>query len=249
MALNVALYGGERRWTMTERGRAALTRDAGLLRIGPSSLRREGDDAVFEIDEVSVPFPRRVRGTVRIRPEAMPGTAFALDAAGAHRWTPFAPRARIEVDLRDPGIAWSGPGYLDGNSGDEPLERGFARWEWARAETGRGTSVTYDAVRRDGSIFALAKRFEAGGMSDFAAPAPVPLRATGWRIARSIRADAAGSARVAATIEDTPFYARSRIDSVWSGIPVRATHESLSLDRFDSAWVRTLLPFRMPRRA
>jgi carotenoid 1,2-hydratase len=30
---------------------------------------------------------------------------------------------------------------------------------------------------------------------------------------------------------------------------VRAMHESLSLARFDSRWVQTLLPFRMPRSA
>jgi carotenoid 1,2-hydratase len=33
----------------------------------------------------------------------------------------------------------------------------------------------------------------------------------------------------------------------WSGHDVTAMHESLSLDRFDSRWVQTLLPFRMPR--
>jgi carotenoid 1,2-hydratase len=27
-----------------------------------------------------------------------------------------------------------------------------------------------------------------------------------------------------------------------------AMHESLSVDRFDTAWVRALLPWRMPRR-
>jgi carotenoid 1,2-hydratase len=33
------------------------------------------------------------------------------------------------------------------------------------------------------------------------------------------------------------------------GEEVNAVHESLSLDRFRTRWVQTLLPFRMPRRA
>ena len=39
VALNVALYGATRRWTMTERGRASLQRTATSLRIGPSAMR------------------------------------------------------------------------------------------------------------------------------------------------------------------------------------------------------------------
>jgi carotenoid 1,2-hydratase len=49
------------------------------------------------------------------------------------------------------------------------------------------------------------------------------------------------------TVEDTPFYARSM---VMGGGPEseQVVHESLSLDRFASRWVQTLLPFRMWRR-
>jgi carotenoid 1,2-hydratase len=47
------------------------------------------------------------------------------------------------------------------------------------------------------------------------------------------------------TLEDTPFYARSVLRS--SAASGAIMHESLDLDRFKSAWVRALLPFRMPR--
>jgi carotenoid 1,2-hydratase len=54
--------------------------------------------------------------------------------------------------------------------------------------------------------------------------------------------------RIAQTLEDTPFYARSVLRSGSSGaVSEPIMHESLDLDRFKKAWVRALLPFRMPR--
>ena len=68
-----------------------------------------------------------------------------------------------------------------------------------------------------------------------------------WRMARQTRSDAAGKARVIKTLEDTPFYSRSIIEASVGGATVTGMHESLSLDRFDTRWVQSLLPFRMPR--
>ena len=77
----------------------------------------------------------------------------------------------------------------------------------------------------------------------------MPLETTRiWRIPRRTRC-APGLARIWDTLEDTPFYARSVIDTSMLGEPVRAMHESLYLDRFDTRWVQALLPFRMPRLA
>ena len=53
----------------------------------------------------------------------------------------------------------------------------------------------------------------------------------------------------ARTLEDTPFYARSLLDTCLLGEPVHGVHESLDLERFRSGWVQMLLPFRMPRRS
>jgi carotenoid 1,2-hydratase len=50
-------------------------------------------------------------------------------------------------------------------------------------------------------------------------------------------------------LEDTPFYARSLIETTLGGTKVAAVHESLSLDRVANPCVRLMLPFRMPRRA
>ncbi len=234
---------------MTERGARSLDRDAQHLTIGPSALRWDGNTLVATLDEVAAPFPVRVRGTVRLTPQSWTETSFALDPGGRHRWRPIAPRARVEVAMTHPATSWSGTGYLDSNAGDEPLEAGFADWDWSRAHLKHDTVVLYDGVRRDGSTFALALRIAADGtVEPVPAPPRVVLPTSGWRMARSTRADAGHVARVTRTWEDSPFYVRSALATRLFGEDCAAVHESLSLDRFRMGLVRAMLPFRMPRR-
>ncbi len=250
-AINVALYGPQgKRWAMTERGRGALVRSDDHLAVGRSSLTWDGTSLALDLDETTFPLPSRVRGRVRVHPAALGERSYPLDAEGRHRWRPIAPTARVEVALDAPGLAWSGTGYLDANAGDEPLERGFAGWHWSRGRTRNGTTVCYDVRRRDGEATSLALHFrDDGSVAPFAPPPVNDLPRTLWRIERATRADARYGARVLRTFEDTPFYARSLVATRLDGEPVQTFHESLSLDRFSRAWVRCLLPFRMPRRA
>jgi carotenoid 1,2-hydratase len=205
---------------------------------------------VLQLDEVTAPWPRRIRGTVRLFPQALHDKVYALDDPGSHRWWPIAPSARVEVRLSEPRLDWQGRGYLDSNRGDAPLEDGFAFWHWSRAALHDGASaVLYDALRRDGSHASLALRFGANGHVDtFEAPPPATLPHSRWRIARATRSDSDTVPRLRRTLEDGPFYARSLVDAWWAGQPVLAMHESLQLDRFRRSWVQAMLPFRMPRR-
>jgi carotenoid 1,2-hydratase len=248
--MNVALYGDAgKRWAMTERGRAGLIRTADTLAIGPSVAAWEGDALVLDIDEVTVPFPSRLKGRVRFHPAVLTGASFGLDAAGDHRWFPVAPFGRIEVEFERPGLSWRGAGYLDSNRGEAPLSRDFARWDWSRAATRDGAAVLYDVERRDGSDLTLALAIgRDGAVSPFEPPPRVKLPSTGWRIARGTRTEPGAPASVAATLEDTPFYARSLVSHRLKGEDVRSVHESLSLDRFASPVVQMMLPFKMPRR-
>ncbi len=235
---------------MTERGRRRLDRGADHLAIGPSALRWDGDTLVVTLDEIAAPIPARVRGTVRLTPDVIAPKSFALDPGGRHRWRPIAPRARVEVAMTDPAVTWSGTGYLDSNAGSEPLEDGFADWDWSRAHLRSDTVVLYDGVRRDGTAFALALRIAADGtVEHVAAPPRVRLPTSGWRMARSTRADAGHLAVVTRTWEDSPFYVRSALRTRLLGEDCAAVHESLSLDRFRLGIVRAMLPFRMPRRS
>jgi carotenoid 1,2-hydratase len=249
-ALNVALYGkGSRRWALTERARGAVRQSPSFLAIGPSVMSWDGNALSVEIDEIAVPMPRRVRGQLRLFPDAVTRRAYALDGQGDHRWRPIAPAARIEVGFQNPALRWSGSGYFDSNDGQAPLENAFVGWQWSRAKQRADTIVLYDVSRRDGNALSLALRFgSAGEFESLESPPPaVQLPRTKWLLPRTTRADERHAPRVVQTLEDAPFYARSMIAGELFGEAFTAVHESLSLDRFSTNWVKLLLPFRMPR--
>lgn len=244
-AFNLALYRpGGGCWAMTERGRRRLERGPDALRIGPSAIAWRDETLVVDIDERCAPWPRRLRGRLRLWPQAFTQTTFELDAAGRHRWSPIAPSARIEVEFDDPALRWQGAAYLDANDGDAALDADFDDWTWSRtALAGGGTTIHYDVQRRDGSTLALALGVDADGrVTPDGMPPQHRLARTGWGIERPAR----GAATLSRTLEDGPFYARSLL-TLPDG--THTVHESLSLARFRQRWVQALLPFRMPRRA
>jgi carotenoid 1,2-hydratase len=251
-SINVALYGdGPNRWTMTERGRARVDRGTDFFTVGPSGLRWDAGTLVIDISEMAMPLPQRVTGQVRVTPRAITDQEFAIDHQDRHHWWPVAPTADVSVAFDKPALTWTGTGYLDRNRGDEPLEAGFQEWDWSRAPLpSGGTAITYDTFRRDGSDHALALiAREDGSVETFDGPPLMDLHATPiWRVRRKSRADKGHRPSVSKTLEDTPFYARSLVETHLAGEPVRAMHESLSLDRFDTWIVRLMLPFRMPRK-
>jgi carotenoid 1,2-hydratase len=231
---------------MTERRRDAVSRTSDSFTVGPSNLSWDGNSLTISIDELSVPIPGRLRGTVRVVPTAITPQAFLLNPDGQHQWWPIAPCARVQVMLDHPSLRWQGDGYLDMNRGDAPLERGFADWQWARGATRDGTAILYQAQRRDGSRADLALTFDVQGqMLAFEPPPSIALRPTGWRMQRNVRSES--TAGVVKTLEDAPFYARSVVSARLRGEAVTLMHESLSLDRFQMPLVQAMLPFRMPR--
>ncbi len=262
-ALNLSLYrrapgatGFSRHWAMTERGARDLHPTASRLQIGPSQLNWRDDGALqIDIDEWTAPWPRRLRGQVVLQPVALPAQAFALDAHDRHQWQPISPGARVTVDFEAPRRRWSGHAYLDANHGSRPLSRDFQSWQWQRnREPDGSTRVLYEVQTRGGAPQSLSLAIDAEGQINvLPLKRPQPLPDTAWRLARHSRGDQAP--QLLATLESGPFYCRSLLldrDSgaqTGTGLDAVAVHESLSLDRFDQAWVQALLPFRMPRRA
>jgi carotenoid 1,2-hydratase len=249
-AINVALYGlGGGHWSMTERGAPSLARTPRRYVLGRSVLDCSDTQLTVAFDEIAAPWPRRLRGVVRLVPDVRTNADYALDAAARHHWRPIAPQAHVEVELQEPALRWRGVGYFDHNRGTEPLEAAFVRWNWARAHFADGTAaITYDTERRDGSRQSLALRFAPGqAVQPFAPPPVQPLPRTRWRLAREARSDLGTAPRLLASLEDGPVYARAAVAAQWNGAPARLMHEALSLDRFRRRWVQALLPFRMPR--
>ena len=250
-AINVALYGAQgRRWTMTERGHKHVQRSQNRFNVGPSQLHWNGQQLVIDIDEVNVPIPMRVRGRVTVQPVGLSPFVTGLDADARHRWGPIAPCSRVTVEMQNPQSRWSGHAYLDSNEGDEPVDRAFKEWDWARAEMANGdTTVIYDVRPRHGPDRVVAQRFAPSGQtSAFTAPPRQTLAASKWRIGRTMRSEGGAGASVAQTLEDTPFYVRSVLRADLLGEQVTAVHETLSIPRLVSLPVRLMLPWRMPRR-
>lgn len=248
-AINVALYGiGGKRWTMTERARRHMRRSAHEFTVGPSALRWDGSTLTLELDEIGAPIPQRVRGRVRVHPAGLSRFVTPLDDGGRHRWGPIAPVARVEAEFDAPEVRWQGHAYFDSNEGDEPIDRPFVEWDWARAELRDGrTAVVYDVRQKDRPDRLLALRFARDGSVDAFEPPPrQPLSRTGWRLNPSMRSEA--PARRLQVLEDTPFYARAVLDARLAGEPVVAMHETLDLRRLTMPIVQAMLPWRMPRR-
>ena len=247
--MNVALYGKPSRWAMTERGRNSLRRSADRLEIGASTMQWDGDTLTISIEEVTAPLPSRLRGTVTVKPRALTREPFTLDAAGKHRWHPIAPLSDVTVNLTRPGLRWHGIGYFDTNNGDEPLEATFQSWTWSRFDRGDHARIFYDVVERDGAERSLSLRVDGHGdvrhePSLRYAPLPNGL----WGVKRSAPTDGGMAPVLVQSLEDAPFYTRSKIRSGIDGTAATGVHESLSLGRATAPIVRMMLPFRMPRR-
>jgi len=205
---------------------------------------------VVDIDEWAVPLPRRVRGRLRLFPQALCRFVTALDEGGRHRWGPIAPCARIEVEFEQPSLCWQGHAYLDSNEGDEPIDRAFKAWDWARATLADGsTAVIYDLQPKAGPDRVIAECFAPDGSATAFEPPPRHrLPRTAWHLSRCMRSEAQAPARLLQSLEDTPFYARATVQSTLLGERITAMHETLDLPRVVSLPVRLMLPWRMPRR-
>jgi carotenoid 1,2-hydratase len=247
--MNVALYGRDGdAFALTERKRHEVFRTEDELVIGRSVMRWRDGALEVDLDERRAPFGGRIRGRVRLQPGPVLTHHAVLDAQGRHHWWPVTVNARAEVELDEPGLRFSGNAYHDVNAGDEGLEDGFSSWSWSRGNTRSGAVVAYDVTRRGGERASLGVRVDRSGV---ATPMPESewstLPGTLWRIDRRTRSDRGGRAKLLRTLEDTPFYARSLVESELCGERVRAVHEVVDLERFASSWVRFLLPFRMHR--
>jgi carotenoid 1,2-hydratase len=247
-AINVALYGPTRRWAMTERGSSHISRNAERFQVGPSSMQWHSNGSLtIDINERCVPVPFRLRGRVHLSPGIFYDAPVMLDEAGKHYWQAVAPQARVSVELDHPELTWSGKAYHDTNWGDEPLEKGFKNWTWARANTKHGTQVLYDIERRDGSGFAFGRKFFEGDAIVRDVPQSHHPKRGLWGMTREVHSET--PPRLIATLEDAPFYTRNHFEMTLDGERCEAFHESLSLDRFVHPVVQLMLPFRMPRLA
>ena len=248
--INVATYGPGGRFTMTDRGRAALRQSPETLEVGPSRMHWTGTQLVIDIDEIgALPMVTPVRGRITLTPAAVTSVEVALTPDGRHLWRPFAPTARIEVDLTQ-GHRWQGHGYLDANFGTAALEADFRFWTWGRFPLKDRAVCFYDAVRADGSALALGVEIAHDGtVREITPPPSARLPRTLWALRRETRADAGTTPRQVMAMLDAPFYSRSVVETRIDGELTKGVHEALDLGRFRQPLLKPMLAFRVPRRA
>ena len=235
---------------MTDRGEAALRQTSDTFTVGPSSLRWRNGRLEIDIDEISsLPLVSRVRGRITVTPSAITGVELPLLGTGTHIWRPFAPTARIDVDLNR-GWQWTGHGYFDANYGTRALESDFSYWTWGRFPLRGGAACFSDATRRDGTHLEFGVRFTEGGAAE---TMPMPPRTrfarSLWAVGRETRSDAGHRPRQVKAMLDAPFYSRSVVRTRINGEETEGVHEALDLDRFASALLKPMLAVRVPRRA
>jgi carotenoid 1,2-hydratase len=232
-----------------------MQRSADRFIVGPSQLQWNGTSLVIDIDEINVPIPMRVRGRVTVTPQGLSTFVTGLDAQARHRWGPIGPCSRVTVDMQQPQSRWSGNAYLDSNEGDEPIDRAFATWDWSRTVMANGdTAVVYDVRPKESTKGqkaedrVIAQRFSKVGVATpFDAPPRYAVPRSKWLIPRHMRSGDAVVPVVERTLEDTPFYVRSVLQSRLLGETVHSVHETLDAQRVASLPVRLMLPWRMPR--
>lgn len=201
------------------------------------------------IDERTAVGKRRVIGKIRLIPEFLNIQSWSLDLGGCHHWCPIAPYSRIEVDFARPQLQFSGSGYHDANQGDEGLELAFKRWNWSRVQLANASAIIYDVEPRQSPNQQKALLFTStGAVSELDPMQLCELPRTGWGIDRATRCDLGKQASVIKTLADTPFYARSLLETYVAGQRGIAMHESLDLQRFQQFWVQRMLPFRIRRK-
>lgn len=249
VCINVATYGPGGRFTMTDRGVAALRQTRTRLQIGPSAIHWTGRQLVVEVDEIGAPpMVTPVRGTVTLTPEAVFGETVALTPDRRHIWRPFAPIARVEADLSQ-GHRWQGHGYFDANFGSAALEADFRFWTWGRFPHRGGATCFYDAIRMDGSHSQTALHFSPDGRVEPVAPPPLTrFRRSLWAVRRETRADPGYRPHQVMNMLDAPFYSRSQVRTRIDGEETTGVHEALDLRRFASPLLKPMLAVRVPRR-
>ncbi len=247
--INVATYGPGGRFTMTDRGRAALRQSPERFEVGPSAMHWDGTRLVVEVNEISSPpLISRVRGTITLHPSALVDCTQALCAEGRHHWRPIAPVARVEVALSQ-GHTWSGHGYWDSNFGTAALEADFRYWTWGRFPHRGGTTCFYDAIRRDGSHSETALHFTAdGAVEPVEAPPRTRVPRSLWAVRRETRADPGYRPAQVQGMLDAPFYTRAQVRTRIAGEETVGVHEALDLRRYASPLLKPMLAVRVPRR-
>lgn len=166
----------------------------------------------------------------------------------AHEWSVMTVMARGTARLSVAGreTLLEGRAYLDRNAGDGTLEAlDVARWSWGRLAFPDRERIWYEAVDRSGVARSLALSITGDGVCTLERDGVVPtgVRHGWWALPcpASVQVDEGLRVDLPAPLDDSPFYARFRVDADDSGAIGRGFAEVCVPGRIDAAWFRPLL--------
>ena len=145
----------------------------------------------FDIDEISAPWPRRLRGRVRVEAGGNKPASLQARAEGGHIWRPIAPRARVAVRSSEPEHQVERKRLFRlAILATSRSEAGFPTLDLVSCAAARRRGVFYDAERRREGPLHLSLEFDRtrNGFAAFAATA-------GGRACRQLAGASRGDAR------------------------------------------------------
>lgn len=240
-AVNLALYarGRRRAWVFSEYAGAAI--EAGLLRIGSSTLAYAPDGSVrLHVCDRTAPWGRTIEAEVTLAPRCAPGPVVPIVDGLPHHWQALAPRAEARLVVPSLDVAIDGVGYHDTNAGDEPLGLRLPGWRWGRIH---GTARSLVCLEPPPPARAIHATVGPDGVRILRGPAiPTSWRRTGWGLPVPARISAGGlSVPSTHLLESSPFYARQEGEADGA----HALAEVADFRRFRSPLIRWMAHFRM----
>ncbi len=247
-AFNVAVYSKNGRlWAFSEKPRHVVRRSPEQLVIGSSTMEMTDGGLTVNFDEQTVVAKKRIKGSVRLETDSFLNRSYSLAPSGKHLWCPIAPLARIDVALEAPSLRFTGAGYADANFGEEPLEAAFDQWTWSRHAAEDNGYIFYDGICLDGTRF--SRSFHCGPSDSMVTIDSPPFRrlprTLPWGGTREVRSE--DDPRLVKTLESSPFYSRSIVESRIEGIRTLGVQETLRMDKFTTPIMQKMLPFRITR--
>ena len=196
-------------------------------------------------------MPRRVRGRVEVRAEAINSQTFALDGQGRHWWRPIAALApRVAVAMDAPGAELARGGLFRPERRRRAARARLFPLDLVARRRRRGARRSSTTPNR-GAARRCRWRCDFDAPRRFRAARPPPPQAalppTRWRLPRDDPRPTTGAPPSSASFEDTPFYARGLVahasSASGSSRCTRACPSTASPIRSSAL----MLPFRMPR--
>ena len=215
------------------RSAGTAEKDRHDLKIGGASVSWANRHLTISFSQLpSGRLGRALSGRIQIDPVALTESELPITADGAHVWRPFAPTARVHVDLGTKLGHWVGHGGFDGYFGTRSLGMEFKSWSRSRFPMVDGGLLFVEAHRAARPPITAGYHFTDDGMATaIALPERLPLASTIWALERAVRGDDGTVPREILTVINLPDQSSALVETILSAQKLTGLHETVDLRR------------------